>query len=109
MLGLVAMRRSNGNAKYVELKEFKLLQENMRKKIKICRCFERFTSLPVVPDNILDAVSNDLQNIRSSIMKYCVLRDSGEPEPESALLSWFQSRCGLSVKGKPQVAQALFP
>lgn len=109
MLGLVGMRRGNGKRTYITGIEFKQLQERVLKKVMDMSVAVR-VSMPIHggdPQLLQKAMMNDLQQVRSTITRYCVAVESGQLEPEGALLDWFRSMTGLAAAGHPQVALAL--
>lgn len=110
MLGLVGMRRSKGNKMYITGIEFKTLQEKIYKKlIEVAVASHRLMPVPMEMNTeaLSKAMLEDIQQIRKTITQYCVARESKLPDPESSLLEWFESKCGLKIKGNPQIAQAL--
>jgi len=111
MLGLVGMRRSEGNKMYITGIEFKTLQEKIYKKlVEVVVASHRLMPVPmeINTEAHSKAMLEDIQQIRKTIIQYCVARESKLPYPESSLLEWFESKCGLKIKENPQVTQALF-
>lgn len=111
MLGLVGMRRSKGNKMYITGIEFKTLQEKISKKlIEVAVTSQCLTPVPMEmnAEALSKAMLKDIQQVRKTITQYCVARESKLPDLEASLLEWFESECGLKIKGNPQIAQALF-
>lgn len=111
MLGLVGMRRSKGNKMYITGLEFKTLQEKTSKKlIEIAVAYHRIMPVPmeINTESLSKSIMDDLQQIRKTITHYCISLESKNSEPESVLLDWFESKCGINIRGNPQVAQALY-
>ncbi|ANE54045.1 hypothetical protein [Methylomonas sp. DH-1] len=111
MLGLVGMRRSKGNKMYITGIEFKTLQEKIYKKlIEVAVASHRLMPVPmeINTEALSTAMLEDIQQIRKTITQYCVACESKLPDPETSLLEWFESKCGLKIKGNPQISQVLF-
>lgn len=95
---------------YITGIEFKTLQEKIYKKlIEVAVASHRLMPVPMEMNTeaLSKAMLEDIQQIRKTITQYCVARESKLPDPESSLLEWFESKCGLKIKGNPQIAQAL--
>ena len=111
MLGLVGMRRSKGNKMYITGIEFKTLQEKISKRL-IEVAVASHSLMPVPMEMNAEALSKamleDILKVRKTITQFCVARESKLPDPEAPLLELFESKCGLKIKGNPQIAQALF-
>lgn len=111
MLGLVGIRRSKGNKMYITGIEFKTLQEKISKKlIEVAVASHRLMPVPMEmnAEALSKAMLEDIQQVRKTITQFCVARESKLPDPEASLLEWFESKCGLKIKGNPQIVQALF-
>ena len=109
MLGLVGIRRSNGNKMYITGIEFKTLQEHIFKKIvQMAVAMQRSLPVPIEvnPPALSASVVSDLQQIRKTITTYCIALESNTSEPEGSLLDWFESKC-MKVRGSPHASQAL--
>lgn len=109
MLGLVGMRRANGNKMYITGIEFKHLQELITAKImETAVSSQRSLPIPVEvnPQALSHSVLADIQDIRRTITSYCIAIESGISEPEGSLLDWFESKC-MKVRGNPHLSQAL--
>ena len=110
MLGLVGMRRSKGKKTYITGIEFKTLVEVTFKKLvrisatslKMIQGSEKIDAKSLTK-NILDEISQ----VRKAITSYCVAKGANSPEPESALVEWFESNSGLAIRGNPLIAQTL--
>jgi len=111
MLGLVGMRRSKGNEMYITGLEFRTLQEKTSKKlVEIAMASHRIMPLPmeINTEALSKAILDDTLQVRKTITQYCIARKSNTPDPESSLLDWFESKCGMKIRGNPQIAQALY-
>lgn len=110
MLGLVGMRRSGGKELYITGIEFKTLQEAVSKKVIATAAeSQRVAPLPLEfnPEAFTRSVLTDLLEVRKTITAYCVAVKARNPEPESTLLKWFESKSGFKLENSPHVAQAL--
>jgi hypothetical protein len=96
---------------YINGIEFKTLQEKISKKlIEVAVVSHRLMPVPmeINADALSKAMLEDIQQVRKTITQFCVASESKLPDPEASLLEWFQSKCGLKIKGNPQIAYALF-
>lgn len=109
MLGLIGMRRSKGRQTYITGIEFKTLQKRVSKNVMETAVAAHIsTPLPEAnPQALQKALMDDLQQVRRAITSYCVALESGQTDPEDALLVWFQSKTSIRLQGHPQVAKAL--
>lgn len=110
MLGLIGMRRSKGNKMYITGLEFRTLQEKTSKKlVELAVASHRLMPVPMEMNTeaLSKTMLDDIQQVRKTVTQYCVALESKLPEPEASLLEWFESNCGVKIKGNPEVAQAL--
>jgi len=110
MLGLVGMRRSGGKELYITGIEFKTLQDAVSKQVVATAAqSQRLAPLPLKLNSgdLARSVLTDLLEVRKTITVYCVAVKSRSPEPESALLKWFESKSGFKLEKSTHVAQAL--
>lgn len=111
MLGLVGMRRSKGKKVYITGIEYKTLQA------KISDAYLKMVVASVmnIPDPpevntkaISTSVMSDLQSIRTSIVRYCiVLEQDNADNSERELLDWFKKSSAIDLTGNQHVTQAL--
>lgn len=110
MLGLIGLRRSNGNEMYVNGIEFRELQTKTSKKIleiSVSTIQKAPIPLPVNAEAIGTSINSNIQQIRKALTHSCIAKKFGEPKPERLLLEWFESTSGLKIEDNSQIQRAI--
>lgn len=109
MLGLVGVRRANGNSLYITGIEFRTLRDKVLPRIKeisldIQKCSP--IPLPSNPEASRNAMQSDLISVQKTIVKCCAISSENIQDKINPLVEWFNTKYGYELPPDHQLLEA---